>query len=163
MGAAHRGVSTVEPPFSACGGLLDLAAAKRTRQALLRRSPRLGEKKVTRLIHQDDSGLGSLRLFSASRGLSRLVKGHGDLKRETLPLECWRPIQDPPVWAGRELSTAVKITLSGTRNRIAEDPACGAWKILGSLQPSWPAQGAPWCIAYGLGSHDQQQCAKEGT
>ena len=40
------------------------------------------KKAGTRLIHQDDSYLGSLRLDSASRGLSRLVKGHGELRKE---------------------------------------------------------------------------------
>lgn len=41
---------------------------------------------------------------------------------------------DPPVWAHGELGAAIKITLSGTRNQIADASACGAWRILACFQ-----------------------------
>lgn len=144
MGAAHRGGQHSGAPFSACRGLLGLAAAKRTTQALLRRSPQLGAKKATRLIHQDDSYLGSLSLYSASLGLSRLVKGHGDLKREKLPLERWRWIHP----SGQRKRERARHSHQDNFIRDAESHfrGCSVWCLEDpwkSPNPSWPAQGAP--------------------
>lgn len=132
----------------------------------VRKKPTALEKKKKkarpRLIHQGDSYLGSLSLClcSASRGLSRLVKGHGDLKRENSLLNAG----DRSTRLGTE-----RAQRSHQDNfiRDAESNCRGSsmWCSEGPRKfpnPPWPAQGAPLRVALRFGSSGRQQGAEEG-
>lgn len=122
-----------------------LGVLRASRRSLCSEEAHSLKKTGTGLIHQDDSYLGSLRLYSASPGLLRLVQGHGDLERENSLLNAG----DRPTRLGTERAQCSHQD-NFIRDAESNRRCFGLWCLEDPWMfpnPCWPAQGASPRIA----------------